>query len=299
MLVAQRSAAILPSQEEISSKSAIVPETPELVFVDKTGISASTPPQSVTPKVLGAIVGQVDTDAQSAITQYSVEQGDTPASIAQKFGISLNTVLWANNLKETSQLTPGKELTILPVSGVLHIVRPGDTLSEISSWYKVSVDDIAQFNNLSSSQVFVGDILVIPNGVMPKVLPQGRLTQLPNSYFIWPIPAPHRITQGLHPFNAVDIANGECGDPIYAAAGGEVQKTGYTWLGGNYVRILHSNGVVTYYGHMSAILVGVGEKIYQGQTIGYIGHTGVTIPAGPSGCHVHFEVRGAANPFAN
>ncbi len=219
--------------------------------------------------------------------------------VAKKFGISLNTVLWANDLQENSILTPGKELVILPVSGVLHMVRSGDTLSEIASWYKVSADDIVQFNNLSSVEsIFAGDILIIPNGIMPKTLPQGRLTPLPNSYFIWPIPVPHRITQGLHAFNAVDMANGDCGDPIYAAASGEIQKTGYTWLGGNYVRILHSNGVVTYYGHMSTILVVAGARVFQGQTIGYIGYTGVTIPRGPSGCHVHFEVRGAANPFA-
>ncbi len=284
---------------EISSQSALVAETPELVFIDRIGLRASTPPGTVTPKVLGAIIGETDSDVRPEVLRYGVEQGDTSVSIAKKFGVSLNTILWANSLGINSTLAPGKELVILPVSGTLHLVRPGDTLSEIASWYKVDAFDIEQFNNLSSSvALFAGDILIVPNGVMPATLPRGRLTPIANSYFIWPIPAPHRITQGLHPFNAVDMSNGICGEPVYAAAGGEIQKTGYTWLGGNYVRILHPNGVVTYYGHLSAILAVAGSRIFQGQIIGYIGHTGVTVPSGSSGCHVHFEVRGAANPFA-
>ena len=285
---------------EITSQPNLVVESPELVFVEKTGIRASTPPITVTPKVLGVILGEADSDARPDILRYSVEQGDTPLLVAQKFSVSLNTILWANDLQTDSFLRPGKELVILPVSGTLHMVRPGDTLSEIALWYKANAGDIEQFNNVSSSQgIFAGDILIIPNGVMPRVVPQGRLTLLANSYFIWPVPAPHRITQGLHPFNAIDMSTGECGDPIYAAAGGEVQKVGYTSLGGNYARILHPNGVVTYYGHMSAILALMGQKVFQGQTIGYIGHTGVTVPAGSVGCHLHFEVRGAANPFGS
>jgi murein DD-endopeptidase MepM/ murein hydrolase activator NlpD len=57
-------------------------------------------------------------------------------------------------------------------------------------------------------------------------------------------------------------------------------------------------GISTFYGHLSAINVKVGQDVSQGQIIGYVGHTGYTIPAGPAGCHVHFEVRGARNPFA-
>lgn len=284
---------------EISSNDAPSQEFPELVLVSNEALKASTPPITVTSRVLGAIIGQVDSDTRPEIIQYEVEEGDTLASLAQKFNVSINTIAWANDLQSTSTLKPGQDLVILPISGALHMVRPSDTLSEIASWYQASVEDIVQYNNLASaSEIFTGDLLVIPNGIMPKTLPQGRLTPVPNSYFIYPIPSPHRITQGLHPFNAVDFSNGICGDSVYAAAGGTVQRTGYTSLGGNYVRIIHPNGVVTYYGHLSAILVSPGAKVYQGQIVGYTGYTGYTIPRGPAGCHVHFEVRGAENPFA-
>jgi len=284
---------------ELNVKKIAAPETPELMLVARTSILAATPPLAVTPKVLGAIVGQLDADLKPEVTKYIVEEGETMASVAEKFGISVETIFWANDLKITSAIRPGHELIILPVSGTFHLVRPNDTLSEIASWYQAASQDIVDFNGLASAQsLFVGDILIIPNGKMPKVLPQGRLTPLANSYFIYPVTAPYRVTQGLHPFNAVDFSNGQCGESIYAAAGGTVQRTGYTSLGGNYVRILHPNGVVTYYGHLSSILVSPGARVLQGQLIGYTGYTGYTIPRGPGGCHVHFEVRGAVNPFA-
>ncbi|MDP2736101.1 MAG: peptidoglycan DD-metalloendopeptidase family protein [bacterium] len=268
------------------------------MFVSKNSLRAATPPLTVTPQVLGAIVGQLDADIRPEVSRYIVEEGDTPASVAEQFDISLNTVLWANDLKTSSAITPGQELIILPATGTLHLVRPNDTLSEIAGWYEASLKEIVSFNALESPEaIFAGDLLVIPNGTQPSTLPQGRLTPLANSYFIYPVSSPHRVTQGLHPYNAIDFSNGFCGESVYAAAGGTVQRTGYSPVGGNYVRIIHPNGVVTYYGHLSSILASAGAKVYQGQLVGYTGHTGYTIPAGPGGCHVHFEVRGAANPF--
>lgn len=298
-----QSLSLVEQLEGVSSNSILLwhpvaPEAPELVFVQNNSLKAFVPPLTITPQVLGAIVGQVEADIRPEITRYIVEEGDTVLSIAQDFGVTQQTILGANDLSQGAVLKPGQELMILPVSGAFHLVRSSDTLSEIASWYKGNVQDIISYNNLGNDgTLFAGDIVIISNGVYPKVLPQGRLTPIANSYFIWPIPAPHRITQGLHSFNAIDLTNGMCGDSIYAAAGGTVQKIGYTSLGGNYVRVLHPNGVVTYYGHLSAILTTIGAKVYQGQVIGYMGHTGYTIPAGPGGCHVHFEVRGATNPF--
>lgn len=283
---------------EMRADSALSGGSPELVLLGKGTLRASTPPGLMTPQVLGAIIGQVQSGVVPEVFEYAVEEGETIAAIAEKFGISQNTILWANELQAGVAVRPGQELVILPVSGAMHLVRPSDTLSEIASWYKANADDIVEYNGLaSSSEIFTGDLLIIPGGTMPKNLPQGRLTPIPNSYFIYPIPAPYRVTQGLHPFNAVDFSNGVCGESIYAAAGGTVQQTGYTSLGGNYVRVLHPNGVVTYYGHLSSILAVKGTRVYQGQTVGYTGYTGYTIPRGPTGCHLHFEVRGATNPF--
>ena len=276
----------------------IVSESPELVFFGRTGVKASIPPVTVTAQVLGAIVGGIDTNISPEVFRYVVESSDTPLSVAEKFGVSLNTVLWANDISSSTILSLGKELIVLPTTGTLHLVRPNDTLSEISLWYKGDVKEIVKYNGLASaSDIYAGDFVIVPNGIMPKILPQGRLTPIANSYFIYPIPAPHRVTQGLHAYNAIDFSNRSCGEPVYAAAGGTIQRTGYHTMGGNYVRILHPNGVVTYYGHLAKAAMNSGVKVFQGEIIGYTGHSGYTIPAGPAGCHVHFEVRGAPNPF--
>jgi murein DD-endopeptidase MepM/ murein hydrolase activator NlpD len=105
------------------------------------------------------------------------------------------------------------------------------------------------------------------------------------------------MTQGVHGRNAVDLAAAR-GTPIHAAAGGTViiAKNSGAWDGGygNYVVVTHDNGSQTLYAHMSHSLVAAGQTVSSGQIIGYVGMTGLT-----TGPHVHFEVRGAANPFRN
>jgi len=275
-----------------------VPESPELVFLGRTGLKANIPPVTVTPQVLGAIVGGIDTSVSPEVFRYVVESSDTPSGVAEKFGVSVNTILWANDISGSTVLSQGKELIVLPTTGTLHLVRPNDTLSEISLWYKGDIKEIVKYNDLASaSDIYAGDFVIVPDGIMPKILPQGRLTPIANSYFIYPIPAPHRVTQGLHAYNAIDFSNRSCGEPVYAAAGGTIQRIGYHTMGGNYVRVLHPNGVVTYYGHLARATMSGGARVFQGEIIGYTGHSGYTIPAGPAGCHLHFEVRGATNPF--
>lgn len=273
------------------------------LLVQNSSLKANIPPALVSGKVLGALVGDYEEEEnRNTIVEYIVEQGDTLLGIAEKFNISLNTLLWANNLNKSSTIKPGQKLIIPPVSGVIHYVKSGDTISEIAKIYKAKIEEIVEFNQLADeNDIYIGDILVVPNGVIPA--PSSKIqnfAQVPlaSSQFIAPVIPPYIITQGLHWYNAIDFSHsgGGCGKPIVAAAEGTVQKTGYDKTAGNYVRILHSNGVVTFYGHLSSIWVVPGQSVSQGTIIGLIGNTGYT--RGVTGCHVHFEVRGAKNPFA-
>lgn len=278
-------------------------EVSSMFSVQNNSLMAISPYRVINFKSLGSLSGEsINSHDETGIEEYIVRKGDTISSVAKHFNVSLNTVLWANNLSSKSRISPGKKLIILPVSGAMHIVRKGDTISQVAKDYKVKKDTIISFNELpDKGQIFVGDILIIPGGRKPsrsRVYHSKYSKSVPKSYFIIPVPSPWRITQGLHWYNAIDFSTGRCGSPVYASAGGVVQRTGYTSKGGNYVRILHPNGVVTYYGHLSAIRAKAGQKINQGTVLGYIGHTGHTIPAGPHGCHLHFDVRGSANPFA-
>lgn len=261
-------------------------------------LAPSAPSSLVSGKVLGALTG-LEFEPKKEVEEYVVQAGDTLSAVAGEFGVSLETVLWANNLSIKSVIQPGKKLIILPASGIMHIVGEGDTLSVIAQLYKAKVEEIVDFNELEDEgKIYAGDFLIVPGGKKPKVLQNYVQVPLSQSYFICPIPSPCRITQGPHWFNAVDFSNGKCGEPVFAVAGGQVQRTGYGAVSGRYVKIIHPNGVVTFSGHLSEIAVKPGQKVYQGQIIGYIGYSGVTVPRGPAGCHLHFDVRFAKNPFA-
>jgi LysM repeat protein len=267
-------------------------EAPDLYLIQKNSLMAASTPITVNPQVLGGSGTGIVSESRKEVVEYVVQPGDTLSSIASTFNISLNTVLWANDLTKSSKIQLGQKLIILPVSGLLHLVREGDTLSEIAKRYKADVGEIALLNELSENkEIFIGDLLIIPNGEMPSSPKYYVDIPLADSYFIFPVQG--TVSQTLHWYNAVDIAN-KCGTPILAAAGGIVQKVAYqTWPAGSFIQILHPNGVVTFYGHLSKISVGPNEKVSQGQIIGYMGKTGLA-----TGCHLHFDVRGAKNPLS-
>jgi LysM repeat protein len=287
------------------------PEWPEFLLISDSYLQATLPPVIVTPQVLGALIeGYEPEDVQKIIVEYIVEPGDNLWLISQKFNINLDTILWANNLNKNSVLQSGQKLIIPPVSGVIHQVKAGDTVSEIAKKYKAKIEEIISFNDLSSeADIFIGDILVIPNGVMPAPSVNYASIWVPiaDSYFICPIALPCRITQGLHWYNGIDFSHGHCGEPIFAAAQGKVLKVKLTsstsrWAfggAGNNLTILHPNGVVTSYGHIATSFVNPDDEVSQGQIIALMGGMPGTAGAGMStGCHLHFGVSGAKNPFA-
>jgi LysM repeat protein len=300
------------SQAEITSAKPFIqsvgsqPDSPEFSLIQENSVLGFAPPITVTPQVLGMIMGEVGTDVKKDVTEYEVKAGDNLTSVAANFGISINTLLWANNLTSSSKLKVGQKLIILPVSGILYYVKAGDTVSGIAKKYKAAAGDMVEFNELASEDdIFVGDILIIPNGTMPVIVNPVVTDYIPvaSSYFICPITKPCYITQQLHFSNAIDFSHGKCGDSILAAAGGTIQRVKFGWNGGagNTITILHPNGVVTSYGHILTSLVNPGDKVYQGQIIGLMGGNVAAqgIGAGKStGCHVHFGVSGAANPFS-
>ncbi len=271
----------------------------DLNIIEGSILQPQSPPFLISARALADLIGTAE--GKREIEEYVVTEGDTMVSLAEKFDITIATIAEANNLSTKATLKPGQKLVILPVSGLIHFVKSGETLSKIALIYKAKSQDIISTNDIGSdgSAIFAGDILVIPGGIKPKTIDIKTYPQVTvsKSYFMIPI-ANARLTQGLHWFNAVDFSNGSCGGPVVASAAGVVQKLGTGSVSGNYINIMHSNGVVTYYGHLAKIAVVAGQKVDQGQIIGYIGHTGLTVPAGEAGCHVHFDVRFAENPFA-
>ncbi len=235
------------------------------------------------------------------ISIYVVREGDSLSQIAKMFSVSTNTIIWANNIRRGSFITPGQTLVILPITGVRHSVVKGETVKSITKKYGGDYDEILGYNDLTTESIIaIGDIIVIPDGEIaaPKytgtsIIVKGTGGPTYSGYYILPLTAGRR-SQGLHGYNAVDYA-APAGTPIIASASGNVIiSRSYGWNGGygKYIVIKHDNGTQTLYAHNSSNIVYSGQHVVQGQVIGYVGSTGRS-----TGSHMHFEIRGAKNPF--
>ncbi len=270
-----------------------------------------------------------DRPSTGSISVYTVKNGDSISGIADSFGVSVSTILWANDLTVRSTIKPGMDLVILPVSGVKHKVGKGETLSTIASKYRASSGEIATFNGLDTdATVVVGSTLVIPGGEVANSITAAKKTAATISkapaksskavvkttpktsakvgadlgapastgtYFSNPVPGAI-LYQGMHGNNGVDLS-APSGTPIHAAAAGTViisKDSGWNGGYGSYVVISHPNGVQTLYSHMSQDLVSVGQSVSKGDVIGSVGNTGEA-----TGNHLHYEVRGAKNALAS
>lgn len=251
------------------------------------------------------------------VIEYTVQPGDALFTIASRFGVTPESILWNNQdtlNKNPHNILPGTVLLIPPVSGVIHTVQEGDTLESIAEAYQVTVDTIvvdgAQWNNLLDGRLPpVGSTLIVPGGQkdfkgweLPKA---ARTTatgvaapalglcsnvsggQVGTGTFIWPSNS-HWVSgynySAWHP--GLDIA-GRLGDPAIASDSGFIVYAGWSNVGyGNLVVIDHGNGWQTWYAHLNQIYVTCGQNVRQGGIVGAVGSTGNS-----SGPHLHFETR--------
>ncbi len=122
-----------------------------------------------------------DPEEDGGVTIYTVAQGDTISLIAAKYGITVNTVLWANDLPNADSIKPGDQIFILPVAGLSYVVKAGDTLDSIVMKYKADRAQVIAFNTLpANGELKVGDTIVIPGG--SKEVPAPTVSPLRRQY---------------------------------------------------------------------------------------------------------------------
>ncbi len=248
----------------------------------------------------GNISTVVSAKTRYEIENYTVRGGDTLDSIAKKFNVSINTIKWANDLKNDT-IKPGQILKIPPITGVVHKVVAGDTVYSIAKKYGVNAQNIVNYiwNEFVDQETFAlrpGQILFVPDGVIkppaqpaaPKIIPQVLAGSRGSSNFIWPTSGV--ITQYAVSYHmALDIAN-NVGTSIIAADSGVVSYAGCLgWGYGCHVIIDHGNGYQTLYAHLSRYDVDAGVSVNQGSQIGLMGSTGRS-----TGPHLHFEIRSSS-----
>jgi len=236
------------------------------------------------------------------IVYYTVQPSDTVSTIAASFGVSVNTILWENDLNAYSLIRPGDQLAILPVSGVSYKVGRGDTLAAIASKYGVDANAILEANQLASADMLsAGQKLIIPGGkkeyyassqvarevspvaVLKDLFKPENLKSFITNKLAWPTVGAHITQYFSWRHHAIDIANPR-GTPIYACDSGVVEMAGWGTGYGNEIVIDHGGGRQSRYGHMSKFLVSKGQQVAKGEVIGLVGSTGNS-----TGPHVHFE----------
>ena len=106
-----------------------------------------------------------DPEEDGGVKIYTVSTGDTVSGIAAKYGITSNTILWANDLDNPDEIKPGDQIFILPVAGLSYVVKEGDTLDSVAAKYKADRERIISFNSLpANGELAIGDSLIIPDG---------------------------------------------------------------------------------------------------------------------------------------
>jgi murein DD-endopeptidase MepM/ murein hydrolase activator NlpD len=243
-------------------------------------------------------------DGKGLMRSYRVRAGDTLTGIARKFGVSMMTVWWANNLRHKDDLHIGQMLTIPPVSGVVITVTSADTLESLAARYGVAASEIIDANRLDDPNLVIGQTLTVPGArgaaiATPTPAPKPKATKSssgsrggssgPSRYsggsFAWPV-AGGSISQYYHYGHyGLDI-QAPSGTRVFAAASGTVIFAGWKSNGGGYqVWISHGSNLYTTYNHMSSVSVGRGQHVGRGQQVGRVGSTGYA-----TGPHLHFEV---------
>ena len=122
---------------------------------------------------------QPTTSTERGITDYVVKSGDTMESIAAQFGISAQTLKWANN-STSDAAQEGAILTVPRTDGVVYTVKDGDTVASLADKYKVDTERIVLYNDLASDEALAAGMrLVLPSGELPETERPGYVAPRP------------------------------------------------------------------------------------------------------------------------
>jgi len=234
--------------------------------------------------------------AKSPSLVHVVQRGDSLYVLARRYGVSIKDIMEVNNLA-SDVIVIGQKLIIpkkpaagddgdlqpAASSGTVYQVRPGDSASVIAKRFNTSVPALAAANRLSDpNRLRAGQELIIPGwqATIPRLIwpVKGRIS----SPYGWRTHPVYKVRQ-FH--GGIDIAV-PVGTSVKAAAAGKVIESGWMDGFGYGIVIDHGEGVTTWYGHNSKLLVKVGDRVRQGQIIARSGNTGVS-----TGPHLDFRIK--------
>jgi murein DD-endopeptidase MepM/ murein hydrolase activator NlpD len=253
------------------------------------------------------------------VNSYTVADGDSVQSIADKFGVTKETVKWSNPVIDyyNESISPGSTLFIPEINGVLWETKEGDTIDYVLSktsgdrFLMIEINDLNEANQTLAS----GTKIFVPGGNLPPPPKPAPVYYAP-VYSGVPCgqSAPINADGGINGITLTNPVGDSCcggyvetrgaftafgwdhdgtdlskggGCPIRASASGYVEYAGWGSYGeGMHVKINHANGVKTYYYHLNDVWVSQGQQVSMGQNLGYMGCTGNC-----TGTHLHFILK--------
>ena len=262
------------------------------------------------------IIEKFHGEEQGAV-YYTVQQGDTPWTVAGSFGISVDELQAQNPQQDfSSSFYVGDVLTISQAMPYLQVKRtlistyqetiPYSTEEQEDNELafgstKIIQDGAEGLAEVTQQQVFYGDSStpsettiidrVVVQEPVTKIIAKGKklangdLASTGSGTLMWPVPGYTYVSRWMSSYHKGADICAPYGTPIYAADSGVVTTAGYHYSYGNYVIINHGNGYQTLYAHASRLNVHVGQAVSQGDVIAYVGSTGNS-----TGNHCHFEV---------
>ncbi|MEL7591922.1 MAG: M23 family metallopeptidase [Anaerolineaceae bacterium] len=321
----------LPTDEPASTPSGLEGAGGPLIQVDTETINDEILYSGFTVSRLAQVHTDRPAGPRTEIVEYTIQSGDTLFGIAEKYGLKPQTLLWSNRHilgDDPHNIFPGVSILIPTMDGAIYFWNQGDGLNGVSSFYKVTPDDIidwpannldrATLGDLSLPNITPGTMLFVPGGEgdFTDWLPHysrdqpaessipggcGIITEgfIGNGTFIWPTTETYLSGYDYTPetnHRAIDIA-GHIGNPIWAVDAGVIVYSGWNDRGyGNLIVVDHGNGWQSVYAHLDTFLAFCGQSVDQGDQIGTLGTTGNS-----TGPHLHFELRhetyGVVNPW--
>lgn len=246
---------------------------------------------------------KIGNNTSIAFSFYRVLSGENLSSVAEKFGLSMATVLSLNSLDNAHSIDVGEKVLLSTRSGIIFNTTNKESVHDIAERYGISAHDIMTVNELNSTDIQEGTTLFLPEANLSF----KAMAEILGFQFINPVPRYRRVSSHFgwrrHPIlgrrilhRGIDFA-ASIGTPILASKEGRVIFAGWNGGYGLHIVIRHSNGWTTSYSHQSKIFVKKGQWVTTGQRIGSVGNTGRS-----TGPHLHMELRKygqAVNPIYN
>ncbi|MEI7542589.1 MAG: peptidoglycan DD-metalloendopeptidase family protein [bacterium] len=228
------------------------------------------------------------------ISLYKVKKRENYWGIAKQNKINIDTIIGANPELENLKAFLNKQLVILSKKGIIHeVISVGETPKKLAELYKVNVEEIKTNNNLFFGIAFKGDLIFVPDTKPVYISDNLKRLYAERNMFRSPLSGRYTSLMGvrIHPVTGqksihqgVDI-KAKMGSWVGAAADGKVMYAGWGGNLGNCIKIVHKDGYMTVYGHLSKIFVKNGQTVFAGKLIAKTGNTGRT-----TGPHLHFAI---------